>query len=272
MISLCGSLGDLKGSRKKVRRHAPTYKALEYVLTCSLISRPTSTESRQSTIVLQRKQLTSSATMRCCWLPLLLFAAVGLAEQVGEWTLHNFQLFCDPEGATCVYTFAISQDTGSTAGDQCLFTVDGKDGKLANQTDFQALNCLGNGQYKINGGWSQEGFVTIVVTDTDEDLYAFFAYSSDTIKEGMTVNEQTRPAYRVGTFDMSSDTVVPAKRSGPEWQVLNLQQGRRMEPLARNVRCGLTNICRLQRSLREQRADLRNPSCVRVAGPVHHHH
>lgn len=167
--------------------------------------------------------------MHCCWIPPLLFAALGLADTVGYWTLHNFQLFCDPEGATCAYSFAISQDTGSSTSDQCLFTVDGEGGKPANQTDFQALNCLGNGQYKVNGGWSQEGFVTVVVTDVNENLYAFFAYSSGSIEQGQTVDEQTRPAYKVGTFDTRSDTVAPTKRSAAEWQALNLHQGRPMQ-------------------------------------------
>ncbi|OIW29765.1 hypothetical protein CONLIGDRAFT_680579 [Coniochaeta ligniaria NRRL 30616] len=162
--------------------------------------------------------------MRCYWISVLLFAAVGLAHTVGYWTLHNFQLFCDDEGATCAYHFSISQDEGATSGNQCLFTVDSQDGKPANQTDFQALTCLGNDRYKINGGWSQEGFVTIVVTDVLEALYAFFAYSSDHLEEGKTVAEQTRLAYKVGTFDVTSDIVAPVKRSGVEWQILNLNQ------------------------------------------------
>jgi len=172
--------------------------------------------------------------MRCHWLPVLLFAASGLADTVGYWTLHNFQIFCDSEGVTCAYHFSISQDEGSTPGNQCLFTVDGKDGKPANQTDFQALDCLGNQQYRVNGGWSQEGFVTIVVTNVNEDLYAFFAYSADKLGEGKTVEEQTRLAYKLGTFDISNNVVVPVKRSGVEWQVLNLKQGKADGPFSWN--------------------------------------
>lgn len=164
--------------------------------------------------------------MRFLWLPALLFAAVGLADTVGYWTLHNFQLFCDYQGTTCAYHFTISQDKGATPGNLCLFTVDGQDGKPANQTDFKEVTCLGNGNYTINGGWSQEGFVTIVVTNVHEKVYAFFAYSSEKLEDGKTVDEQTRLAYKVGTFNITNDAAVPAKRSGVEWQIVNLQQGR----------------------------------------------
>lgn len=163
--------------------------------------------------------------MRCHWLPVLLFAAASLAESVGYWTLHNFQLFCDAAGITCVYNFSISEDEGATQGNQCMFTVDGQDGKPANQTDFKGYNCLVNPAYKINGGWSDQDFVTIVVTNVYQDTYAFFAYPADKIVEGESVEEQTRLAYKVGTFDISSDVVVPEKRSGTEWQVVDLQHG-----------------------------------------------
>jgi hypothetical protein len=209
--------------------------------------------------------------MRCYWLSVLLFAAIGLAETVGYWTLHNFQLFCDSEGITCAYHFSISQDKGATPGNQCLFTVDGKDGKPANQTDFQALNCLGNDQYKVNGGWSQEGFVTIVVTNINEGLYAFFAYSSATIAQGKTVDEQTRLAYKLGTFDISSNAVIPAKRSGVEWRVLNLQQGRHTKWLGIRVLAN-PNTRRLQRTDRRHRVDICDSRRPGFDDTLFHHH
>jgi len=72
-----------------------------------------------------------------------------------------------------------------------------------------------------------------VVTDTYNDNYAFFAYSSDQIEKGMTVEEQTRLAYKLGTFgtdDKNDDKTVERKefskkRSGAEWQILNLKHG-----------------------------------------------
>jgi hypothetical protein len=154
--------------------------------------------------------------MCCYWLPVLLSTTAALAETVGYWTLHNFQLICDPEGITCAYRFAISQDEGTTPGNPCLFTVDGKDGKPANQTNFAALDCLGAEQYTVNGGWSDQGFVTIVVTDVQENVNAFFAYASANLTEGNMVEEQTRLAYKVGTFDISNHVVVPVKRSGAQ--------------------------------------------------------
>jgi hypothetical protein len=165
----------------------------------------------------------------CCWFPALLFASAALAERVGYWTLYNFTLSCDDEGSRCAYHFSVSEETPTAVNSPnvspCLFTVDGKDGKPANQTDFQGIQCMGNDQYMVNGGWSPDGFVTIVVTNIYENNYAFFAYQTAMLEAGKMVDSQTRPAYKVGTFAGNTGVVMPQKRSGVEWQILNLHQG-----------------------------------------------
>ncbi|KAB5563165.1 hypothetical protein GE09DRAFT_772748 [Coniochaeta sp. 2T2.1] len=163
--------------------------------------------------------------MRTCWLPLLLFAALGLSESVGYWTLHDFSIQCDDAGVSCVCHFSVSKDEGETRRDDCLFKVDGEAGQRANETDFGNVSCLGTDQWRTNGGWSAQGFLTVVVTDTYAGEYAFFAYSDDKMSGGQVVDEQTRLAYKSGTFDVSDVVVPTVKRDvGLEWQVVNLQK------------------------------------------------
>lgn len=148
--------------------------------------------------------------MHLFWLPLLLLAASGLAEQVGYWTLHNFMVYCESDGFVCLYKFSITEDpssdsaaetAGSDGSTRCVFTVEDP-GQQANRTDWQNADCTGNiDNYQINGGWSPDGFLTVVVTNHQERSYAFFAFDQHALENEQVVNEQTRMAYKVGTFE-----------------------------------------------------------------------
>jgi hypothetical protein len=154
--------------------------------------------------------ITTISTMHLFWLPLLLLAATGLAETVGYWTLHNFELICEPDGYVCVYKFSITEDPSTDPGDQttqsgdstqCVFTVQDP-GQNANRTDWQNADCTPDNQnYQSNGGWSDQGFLTVVVTNHQENSFAFFAFDQHALEGEQTVDEQTRMAYRIGTFE-----------------------------------------------------------------------
>ncbi len=123
-------------------------------------------------------------------------------DSIGSWTLYNFARFCQNDGSTCLYTFGIEEDPDSCVFSPCVFTVDAKDGKPANQTDFQEIDCLNMEwfKYKINGGWDPSGYMTLVVTNTGRQANAYFSFNDGDTEKGKVVASQSRPAYHVGSF------------------------------------------------------------------------
>lgn len=163
------------------------------------------------------------------FLVLALFSC-ALAEKVGEWTLQNFGRDCDGYGALCAYHLSIVEDNfnedGPRKGWPCTFTILGVDDTPANKTDFQDAECaVGLPVYRINGGWDSEGFMVIVVTNTGDQVYAFFGYQDEDLEGGRSVDVQTRPAFDVGTYEEGND-IARRGDSKPQdtWEVLGLKR------------------------------------------------
>ncbi|KAK0735575.1 hypothetical protein B0T21DRAFT_349052 [Apiosordaria backusii] len=133
-------------------------------------------------------------------LPLSL-ASLGAAEIVGQWTAWTLSRTCSNDGGSCTYHLALDQNPNAkTDLSSCIWTVVSANPaiKPANQSDFANVQC--GAKLSLNGGWSAEGFYTIVPTDTMAKAYAFFGFTDEEIQNGKAATPRQRPAYRVGSF------------------------------------------------------------------------
>ncbi|KAK4172998.1 hypothetical protein QBC36DRAFT_304015 [Triangularia setosa] len=132
-------------------------------------------------------------------LPLSL-ASLGAAEIIGQWTAWTLTRTCFSDSSSCTYHLALDQNPqAKTDLSSCVWTVVSINPfKPANQTDFANVQC--GEKLSLNGGWSNEGFYTIVPTDTVANAYAFFGFTDEEIQNGKVAKPRQRPAYRVGSF------------------------------------------------------------------------
>lgn len=145
---------------------------------------------------------------------LLLLAALlhpSAAIIVDFWALDNFSMDCPSDGHSCDYTFDITEglDDPTTHIDgknrtTCAFTVDSL-GAPATLTNFTDCACEGTDAYRVNGGWDPLGFVTLCVSRADEDAWAFFGYDSWQVVNANASWRNTRPAYRMFTFNETDE-------------------------------------------------------------------
>ena len=160
------------------------------------------------------------------------FALAGSREQkasVGSWTVRNFARFCQNDGSMCMYTFGIEEDPDSCVFSPCVFTVEAAEGKPANQSDFQQVECPNMEwfTYKVNGGWDPRGYMTIVVTNTDRQADAYFSFQDEDIEKGQVVASMSSPAYHVGTFSKARGEIArrgseAEEEIGAWWQIQDM--------------------------------------------------
>jgi hypothetical protein len=114
----------------------------------------------------------------------------------------------------------------------------------ASKTDFAALPCTeesntdgndqdtnGNSRYMLNGGWELdvpapgEEFLTLVVTDTKWDAYAFFGFREGELSDGswVAVGGKTGVAYRVGTLGASGSASSSVSVKGGDEEVVRVR-------------------------------------------------
>ena len=159
-------------------------------------------------------------------------ALAGSPEQktsIGSWTVRNFARLCQNDGSVCMYTFGIEEDPDSCIFSPCVFTVAAADGKPANQSDFQQVECPNMEwfTYKVNGGWDPRGYMTIVVTNTDRQADAYFSFQDQDIEKAQVVASLSSPAYHVGTFSKARGEIARRGSDGEEeigawWQIQDM--------------------------------------------------
>ena len=164
--------------------------------------------------------------------PSSLFGQRDDTQIVGQWSLISFYRQC--EGAECAYSFNIQEEPEQPSS-PCRFTVSGAaQGRPGSQADFQNAVCATDLQspYKVNGGWDPSGFITIVVTNTEKNAYAFFGYRDTELQQGQ-VETKTSAAYRVGTFG-PGEALPPVLKvtrdvdadGDQKWQVVNMTRSK----------------------------------------------
>ncbi|RKU42437.1 hypothetical protein DL546_001586 [Coniochaeta pulveracea] len=170
--------------------------------------------------------------MHLSFLPILLLGALTItAKELGYWTLRGFTHICTSDNSACVVRLVVLENPNGNMdpdpndpGTTCLFAVYPEAGKSAADSGWNDSRCSNESpQYRINGGWSDMGFITVVVTNKFEDANAFFSYGKDAIADGAYQPDQSRLAYKVGTFG-ENDVVVEERRNA-EW----VEEGRDAE-------------------------------------------
>ncbi|KAH8882846.1 hypothetical protein GQ53DRAFT_847377 [Thozetella sp. PMI_491] len=146
-----------------------------------------------------------------CILPLLARGHVlHPRNSVGYMTLFNYARYCQNDGSSCQYTFGVEEDPDFCQFSPCVLTVNAKDGKPANQTSFQSLDCGGHMlfPYEVNGNWDSSGSMTLVITNLELHTVASVPFQDAEMKNGEVVVNRTQPSYRTSPRDDSSAAVI----------------------------------------------------------------
>ncbi|KAL2873928.1 hypothetical protein SGCOL_010899 [Colletotrichum sp. CLE4] len=106
-----------------------------------------------------------------------------------DWTLLNFRRTCAADQSRCSYAFVVSEDAAKVPK-YCNFDIDAAGGLPAYQTDFSNLKCPGVPEYSINGGWDEQGFITLTVINDPRKLLSFFAFRDDELWTGEAASPQ----------------------------------------------------------------------------------
>ncbi|KAK4190679.1 hypothetical protein QBC35DRAFT_63066 [Podospora australis] len=141
----------------------------------------------------------------------LALTPLASAELLGQWEVYNVFRDCSHNGFSCRYWFSLTEKMNNLDGTQyfryadCWWDVISPNPAVtpANQTNFDSKDCNGvhNEKFSINGGWSNDGFFTIVPTDLNLGAYAFFSFTDQGLANGKVVDDIiVEPAFRVGTF------------------------------------------------------------------------
>jgi hypothetical protein len=156
------------------------------------------------------------AAMHLIFLPILLVGALTVtAKELGYWTLRGFEHICTSDSSACLVRLVVLENPNGNMdpdpndpGTTCMFVIYPEAGKPAADSGWNDSRCSDESpQYRINGGWSDMGFITVVVTNKVEDANAFFSYGKDAIAAGAYQPDQSRLAYKIGTFG-ENDMVV----------------------------------------------------------------
>ncbi|KAJ9143730.1 hypothetical protein NKR23_g6329 [Pleurostoma richardsiae] len=155
--------------------------------------------------------------------PLLFLISFGslsaVAKPVSLWGLSMFTQDC-PDESSCRYSFIVSENDETWEyyfTRNCTFTIEAGDGMPASNTSFEDVQCddgplSSPGLYRINGGWDQRDFITIVVTDVVRHRWAFFAYNRDDINTGNTWRDRESSAFPIGNYSRRAEDPPPRAR------------------------------------------------------------
>jgi hypothetical protein len=158
--------------------------------------------------------------MHLIFLPILLLGALTVtAKELGYWTLRGFEEICTADSSACVVRLVVLENPNGSMdpdpndpGTTCLFVIYPEAGKSAADSGWNNSKCSDESpQYRINGGWSDMGFITVVVTNKAEGANAFFSYDKAAIADGAYQPDQSRLAYKIGTFG-ENDVVVEGRQ------------------------------------------------------------
>ncbi|KAK4103807.1 hypothetical protein N658DRAFT_504656 [Parathielavia hyrcaniae] len=176
--------------------------------------------------------------MRLLHLLLTGLTPLAAAEILGSWTISALTRQCNAQDTSCTYTMALTTSyLNSPHNDDattCSFTVQPRQAQqqlevssaalAASRSDFSAAACAETGRYRLNGGWeldvdmAGDEFLTLVVTDTTRDAYAFFGFREAELMLSAATGEgvgggggamenvkKMGDAYRVGSFGSDAD-------------------------------------------------------------------
>ncbi|OHE96355.1 hypothetical protein CORC01_08278 [Colletotrichum orchidophilum] len=141
-----------------------------------------------------------------------------------DWSLLNFRRTCAADQSRCSYTFLVSEDP-TKVPKYCNFDIDAAGGLPAYQTDFSSLKCPGVPEYTINGGWDEQGFITLTVINDPRKLLSFFAFRDDELWAGEPATPQTS---KVFIYPMPAKREVEAREEetglayASSWKILDL--------------------------------------------------
>ncbi len=177
------------------------------------------------------------------WLLPLLGQGLVLYQRVieGSMTLHNYARYCQNDGSSCLYTFGIEEDPDICQFSPCVFTVNSRDGKPANQTDFQSAECKNmKFAYRVNGGWDSSGYMTIVITNANLHTSTYVSYRDDEARNGDMVSSRTQPSYQLDTFPEGSSGIARREPEddnddGEWWQIQDMFRSKSGAPTTFSV-------------------------------------
>ncbi|UQC82615.1 uncharacterized protein CLUP02_08105 [Colletotrichum lupini] len=133
-----------------------------------------------------------------------------------DWTLLNFRRTCAADQSRCSYTFFVSEDAAKVPR-YCNFDIDAAAGLPAYQTDFSSLKCPSAPEYTINGGWDEQGFITLTVINDPRKLLSFFAFRDDELWAGEAATPQQS---KVFDYPFSTKREVVASQEESERHTL----------------------------------------------------
>lgn len=142
-----------------------------------------------------------------------LFFLRASSKIVGTWALDNFSTDCPIDGHSCTYDFQIIEglDRNEERITECTFTIHSQ-GVPANVYNFTSQPCDGSDIYQVNAGWDPLGFITLCVSRSNEDTWAFFGYESEDVLNANASWLNVRPAYEMLTFNATDEPAWSAKR------------------------------------------------------------